>query len=353
MADYTVLICNALTDAVIAELPMSTLSFSEVLNGPGTCTVTAPLNIGTAVLSAVEPLVQSIFVIRGDVPVWGGILWGYDMNVAVNNLTLKALGFWSLVRRRRIRTTVAYSGVDQALIAKGIIDDLQAVPGGNMLIDTTAVAAVGKTRDRTYYSYERKNAGEAVEQLADVRGGFDFAIRPAYVSGVLKRLMSVSYPNTGRQTNIVLDAGSNVELLNAAADATNMVTAAHVKGEGDGADALLRTLTNAPLLGVYPLVEDLGVFSDVKEVDTLDDQGRRMLDLGKQPVVLPTVVTYGDVEPVLGSFVVGDQVRLRGNYGLLNIDGTFRITTWSAAVDSAGSETVTIQMAPLEVFANA
>ena len=353
MADYQVLICNATTDTVIGALTPMTLTYSETLNGAGAATITAPLNTATRTLPEAAPLLQSVFVLRDNVPVWGGILWGYAMDVNTNTLTLSCSGFISLLNRRRMRATVKHVGVDQALIVKDIVDTAQAISGGDMLVDTSPIVAVGVTRDRTYYEYERKNIGEAIEQLSDVRDGFDFAIRPAYVAGVLTRRMTVTYPNTGRQTNIVLDAGSNVDLLSATSDATQMTTVQHVKGEGDGAAALLVTATNANLLGVYPMVENLYAANDVKNTATLDDYAQRGLDLGKQPVVIPTVQLDGNVEPHIGSYITGDQVRVRASYGLLNIDATYRITSWKVAVANVGSETIDLTLAPLEVFANA
>ena len=165
--------------------------------------------------------------------------------------------------------------------------------------------------------------------------------------------MAVTYPNTGRVTNIVLDSGSNIDLLSATCDATTMTTVQHVKGEGDGGAALLVTATNASLLNVYPMVEDLHVASDVTYRSTLNNHAQRGLDLGKQPVVIPTVQLAGSVEPQIGSYITGDQVRARATYGLLNIDETFRIVSWSAAVDQVGSENIVMALAPLEVFANA
>jgi hypothetical protein len=353
MSDYQVLLCNATDDTIIGELVPTSLTFTETLNDPGTATITAALNTSKLKIPELAPLLQSIFVLRDGVPVWGGILWAYSMDVANNAVTLSCSGFTSLLNRRRMRATKKYVSTDQALIVKDIVDTAQAISGGDMLIDTSPIVAVGRTRDRTYYDYERKNIGEAIEQLSDVRDGFDYAIRPAYVAGVLTRRMTVNYPNTGRKTTIVLDAGSNVDLLTATSDATQMTTVQHVKGEGDGADALLVTATNAPLLNVYPMVENLYVANDVKITATLDDYAQRGLDLGKRPVIIPTVNLDGGVEPRIGSYTVGDQVRVRAAYGLLDIDDTFRITSAKVTVADVGSETVTLTLAPLEVFSNA
>lgn len=349
MADYKFVLCDALTDTPIAEIPASAASFGEVLNGPGSATVTCHMGVDFAV----QPLLQSLFIERDGVVLWGGIVWGASMDIGANTLTLNASGFWSLVRRRRLSGTLVFNGADQASIVAFVLGVVQAVPNGDMLIDLSAITPVGVTRDRTYYDYEKKNVGELVEQLADVRSGFDFAIRPAIVGGSYVRQMSLSYPATGRTTNIVLEAGVNVEVLSATIDATSMTIQVYAKGEGDGAAAVNTSLATARLLGVYPLVEDLIVYSDIKKASSLANYARRALDLGQQPMVIPTVTIYADTEPVVGTYVAGDRVRLRADYGVLQIDDTYRITEWQCSISDTAAESVALSLAPLKVFTSA
>ena len=101
------------------------------------------------------------------------------------------------------------------------------------------------------------------------------------------------------------------------------------------------------------MVESLEVASGVTRTATLNEYAQRGLDSGKQPVVIPTVQMSGKVEPHIGSYVTGDQVRVRASYGLLNIDATYRITAWTVALNTAGSELVQMTLAPLEAFSNA
>lgn len=351
MAAYRFLIADALTDTVLAELPAESAKYGEVLNGPGSASVTTSLVQPAGGLTALEPLRHALYVERDGVLVWGGVIWSAAMDVAENEMTIDATGFWSLVRSRRITADAVFTATDQALIAKSIVDTLQGVSGGDMRIDTTAVVATGVVRDRTYYGYERKPAGEAIEQLAAVRNGFDFAIRPGYSSGgAITRRMTVSYPSTGRATAIVLEAGTNMEVVSATVDAATMVTTVHAKGAGEGASGLLLTQSNATLLGLYPLVESLVVANDVSESGTLQAIANRALDVGRTPMVIPTVSISGSGEPMIGSYVAGDQVRVRVAYGMLNIDAPYRITQWAATVGANGEETVAMTLAPLEVF---
>ena len=353
LSDYTVLVCNSVTDTIIGEVDPVTIQYSEELNRAGAATITIPLDTAATKLPTLAPLAQSVYLLRDDVPVWAGIVWGYNMNVANNTVALNCAGFLSLLDRRRIRDTTKFVAEDQALIVKSLVDTASAQSGGGLLIDTSAINAVGKLRDRTYYGYTRKNVGEAIHQMSNVRDGFDYAIRPVYTAGGLTRRMTLSYPNTGRHTDIVLDGGSNVDVTTVTCDATAMTTVQHVRGEGDGEDAITVTATNATLLGSYPLVESLYVASGVTRTTTADEYAQRGLDMGGLPVVIPTVLMSGDSEPRIGSYTTGDRVRVRATHGLLNLDDTFRIIAWSVVINNTGSEQARLTLAPLEVFSDA
>lgn len=347
MPSYRYLYGDALTDTLAGELPLESLKFGEVLNGPGALSASLPLDSAISA-SELVPGRTSLYIERDGVIVWGGLLWTMRMEVDTNAAELGAEGFWSLIRNRRLTDNVTFTATEQTTIAASLLTALAGKPGGDHRI-TPAASATGVLRDRTYISWERKNAAEAIEELAQVRDGFDFRVACRWSGSSIVREFFTSYPATGRRTEWVLDVGTNAELLSVEVDATTMVTTAHVKGEGEGTDALLATVSNASILGSYPLLEDLTAYSDVTNRSTLEAHARRRLDRGAAPVVIPSVTLYAGREPFIGSFIVGDQVRVRCSYGLIDIDDLFRITAWEAEVSDAG-EAVSLTLAPLTLF---
>jgi hypothetical protein len=96
----------------------------------------------------------------------------------------------------------------------------------------------GVLRDRTYQAYEVKQIGEAVEQLAAVDGGFDFAID---VTPSFGKVLTLSYPRRGRiagTTGIVFESGKNLLGYTEDVDAGRQATIYTAIGAGDGADML-------------------------------------------------------------------------------------------------------------------
>ena len=356
MPAYEALLCDGRSDNVMGALPLTSLSFREELNGPGAATMEIPLN--TDAVDALIPLQQSVFVLRDGVPVWGGVLWVTALSVGKNSAKLSCSGFWSLVRRRRISSTLIYTDTDQTLVAKDIIDKLQAEPGGSMLIDTDNVTATGVSISQTYPGNELQNAGDAIQTLATRNNGFDYSIAAVIENGQIVRRLATTFPSNGRTTDIILEDGVNIEALDVNIDGTGMLSTAHVRGKGSGPSALLYSGTNDDMVGLYPKTEGLVTLSSIEDVGRLQEHSDLLLANGARPIVMPTVVVAGqqprhahpNVSPMVGSFAAGDLLQLRSKYGLLDINDQFRITSWTCAVDQTGSETLTMNLAPEEAF---
>ena len=75
LSDYTVLVCNSVTDTIIGEVDPVTIQYSEELNRAGAATITIPLDTAATKLPTLAPLAQSVYLLRDDVPVWAGIVW--------------------------------------------------------------------------------------------------------------------------------------------------------------------------------------------------------------------------------------------------------------------------------------
>jgi hypothetical protein len=99
----------------------------------------------------------------------------------------------------------------------------------------------------------------------------------------------------------------------------------------------------------YPVLDAVESNTDVSERSTLDGLARKRLRRGKAPIVIPSLEVDPSRVPVLGSYVPGDIVRVRGGYGLASIDSSHRITEFKVTVDDSGGETATVNFANLEV----
>lgn len=340
MATYRHLVADLLTGTIREEIPFSTVKYSHVLNRPGGFAATLPLRHPKATRANLDPGRTAVYIERNGVIIWGGILWTARASVEGATVDVGGEGFWSYFRRRLLRTTKVYAAQDQLFIARDLVAYAQAQAGGDLGV-TVGAETSGVVRDRTYYHYERKNIGEAVEQLAAVQGGFDFNIDVGWVGGTITKTLQVQYPRRGRATAIVFELGSNIEGLDQEIDATRQANLLDGLGYGDGDAMLITTVSDLSRTPPYPILEDVVTNKDVRVSSTLQLMSLAELVSRATPVErLPTLLAHAGPDTELGSFITGDTVTVRGRDGFLTVDEQMRITNYEVTVDENGREAV-------------
>lgn len=369
MADWRVLHAELVGGAILGELPTIAATYGVALNAAGRFQITTPLesdptrlvlpvyaggttsldgDINMTTMANLTPGTTAVWFERDGVLMFGGIVWAVSVDIASNTMTVAGEGPHSYLRRRHIRTDLTYPTTDQLDIVRGLIDHAQNQTNGTIGI-TYDTADSGVTRDRTWYAYERKNLGEAIEQLAAVEGGFDWRYDHNYVADVPTWSMGFTYPATGRSTLHVFEVGTNCALNLYETDGTTITNLVDVFGAGTAAETLTATVHNAALQGPYPILEATESYPDVLSLTTLELHGLRRLARGAGPMRRAQLNVYPGVDPVLGSYICGDRVRVRADHGWLQLDETMRITEIGVAV-TGGAETVSLSLAGAEVF---
>lgn len=354
MARYRTIYAHLITGDILGELPATSFSCEWVLNSPGSYEATLPLRLAepynkltgqvlTPELSLEEHAV-GLYVERDGQIIWAGPLEGIEVDVESDTLTIHGAGYQELFRRRLIREDLSYSATEQLLIAKDLIDVAQSKPGGDLRIDTSALAATasGVLRDRTYRGFERATVAERLEELAAVNDGFDFRFGARWEGGAIAPYMEASYPPTGRVTDHVFALGVNVALLSYTSDLTTMVNWCDAMGSGDGQDKLTTTYVDASRLATWGLREAVESRMSVVDSSTLLGHARRRVIEGRYPNRQIHLQVYPDAVPVFGSYLDGDVVRVRGSHGYLQVDDFYRLTTRTLSVEDDGTESVDI-----------
>jgi hypothetical protein len=339
----------------LAEVPFESATYSHVLNAPGAFQGTLGLQQPAKLASVLQTQLQlgqvSLWVERDGVIVWGGILWTSDADIDGGTITYAGEGWHSYFRRRTLRAKKVYTQQDQVAIAKDLLNYAQSFTGGSIGVWTADAALTGVLRDRTWEAFERKNIGQAIDELAAVENGFDFRYESQYDQvGNLGIRFLTQYPPTGHHTEIVLEVGKQLATMNVKTDATSLATNVDAIGAGEGDIKLLATISDPALLAIYPMLDDVVSFTDVSVQATLTAHARKRLIQGSTPVVIPEVEWDPSLEPVIGSFLAGDIVTVRGGVGLAQVDGLFRVTQLEVSVDDAGGENGKLSFAGLESF---
>lgn len=367
MATYRYLVGDLVPSSgngIREEMPFSKVKYSHALNAPGGFTASIGHRHPKATRLNLDPGRTAIHLERDGVIIWSGILWTARAGVKAGTLDVGGEGWWSYFRRRRIRTGTGgpspstatariYTAQDQLFIARDLVNYAQGQSGGNIGVTvgtelTTDNGGVQRLRDRTFYAYERKPVGEAVEQLAAVQNGFDFAIDVAYDgTGTIIKTLRFGYPRRGRVTDVVWELGANLEDLTQAVDASRQANLVDALGAGDADAMLIATAADTSQIGPYPLLEDTISLKDITVDATLQAHANSELRTRARPIAtIPTLLARPTApDTTLGSFITGDSLTVRGADGWISVDERMRIMSWEVSVDENGKETVAVAFA--------
>ena len=320
------------------EIPFSNVSYAPELNGPGSFEGTLPLTHPKATRANLEPAATSIWVERQGTLVWGGILW--LARASGQSVTFSGSGWWSYFRSRLVRVRKEYANADQADIVRDLISYAQAQDGGSVGMDVNA-PATGVLRTQTYEAYERKFVGAAIEELAALDDGFEFAVDVFFdPAGRPAKRFNLSYPQRGRDLSAVWELAANMEdLPEWTIDGTRVANLIDVTGAGEGDDQLLQTaqITNR---GSYPLLEDVLSFRDVDDASFLYDRANaEVLTRQKAPETISAPVRPTP-ETEVGAWGLGDVVTAKASLGYLQILGRYKIVGARISVTDEGAERV-------------
>lgn len=362
MAAYRYLAYDLVSNTLLAELPLRDVSFSAALNASGSFAGLLPLTgtaqtapgvwraTGTDMLAASRPGRTVVYVERDGVLIDGYIIWTRHYAPANQAVQLGGQSIWSYFAHRFLSGTNAFVGVDQLTIAQTIINNVLAGPLSIGVIVGTETSGV--LRDRTYNSFEFKQAGEAVAQLAAVANGFDFAIDVAYVAGVPTKTLRLSYPQRGRNNTAntwVFETGRNIIDYVLPEDATLMANDVVAIGAGDGTDALIREAVDmSTITAGWPLLQSVITHKDVSVPDTLLGWAQGTLSALSSPAAIPEVTVLAGSEPSIGAWIVGDQAKFVFGSDPQHPDARFptrtellyRIVGYDAIPGNEGQETV-------------
>jgi hypothetical protein len=356
MADYEVRWAPFLTPtSYYGQLPVTEFTWSDTLNSPGSITGKIPLNPYPGYTS---PLTSDTFaegrtvlwVARDGVPVWTGILWGWDVDAGADTFTFTGEGWHSYARK--VPLNGGFDATDQATIADYIISRVNNFTDAATDLITASNPVTGVTRDQYWYWWDPPTCGAALEELASQDHGFDFRYRPVDDgTGVWSVVFEIGYPATGDATGLVFDLEANVASLRETSDGKSLATSMDAFGSGSGQEVLVTTSTSGALFDLgYPGLWSKVSYSDVKETAILQAHLTRDLARVSAPIRQLEMEVFSDTAPTLGEYGVGDLVTVRADRGFLQLDDLYRITSRTVSVDPGGNETVQLSLSPAAMF---
>ena len=356
---YRYLLADLITNEIIAELPLTGVSFTQQLNQAGTFQghlllsgVNADaLNVDASTI----PARNAIYVDRDNVIVWGGIIWGREYNSTSQTLTITAREFISYFERRRINTTAVYSATDQLTIAQNLIQTAQTQPYGNIGItyNTDGQTTSGVLINRIYYNYELKSVFQAIQDLSRQTDGFDFSIDVYYESGSIIKAFNTYYPRLGGTYDvndpyaIVFNMPGNIVEYVYPEDGSIAANKIYSLGAGSNEGKLISIATDSTkLTDGWALLEDQANYSDITDQTVLDELANGRVTAFSYPPTTIKVIVPAYEAPVYGTYEVGDSARLIITDSRFpnTLDAVYRIVGLSVQPGEDGPERVTVTL---------
>jgi hypothetical protein len=366
MATYTYLVADLATGTVLEELPLAGVSFDKRLNDAGSfrgqLPVTDPEIRSRVPRLFTEPGRTALYVDRDGELLWGGIVWTSRYVASGGTLELGAADFLSYLEHRRVLTypidaanPFDYPDADQLAIAAALLGVAQSHPGGDLGIELRGDSSSGVRRGVRYTLGEQKPVADALRDLANAEDGFDFTVDVDYgAGGVPRRYLRLGHPRLGQPgAPHVWEYGANLVDFSWPADAASMATRVFAQGTGDAEEPLVAWAEDTAAYGSgWVLLEDAASQLDTKDTAALQAQAGGELAGRRRPVVLPELTVRADLDPVLGSYAVGDDARLVIDDPFFAdgvVDVAVRIMGFEVTPgDDAGLEQVTLTVAPIQ-----
>lgn len=321
------------------------LEFNKRLNNYGSCSFDILAN-DTKASSLVALRRYQVFIYRvengEETLVWAGeqaMREGKLNTQKTNWVTIHCYDWLEQLNHRYTADEVTFTAEDAGQIAWSLIDTTQSDTDGDMGI-TEGTIEVTVDRDRTYFN---QNIMEAIINLANVISGFDFEINDQKIFNVY------GVKGEDKSDSIILKYGKNLTDCHIIDDFTQPGNRAIVLGEATGEDNLQRIERNdTDSQGNYGLREKLISEMDVSEIETLEDKGDAVLRK------YATSLIQVDVDILKSSisvadFSLGDLISLKIQYGIYNIDETYRVFESIVKYDTDNTETLTLVLGTLNI----
>jgi hypothetical protein len=367
---YRYLFADLITNDILAELPLTNVSFTQTLNTPGSFSGTilgSDINeTGYDIAGSTIPARTAIYVDRDGVLIWGGIIWLRTWDSDSQHFDFQAREFGSYFERRRITDNfmdgdqaLVYENEDQLFIAQDLLTLAQTLAGGDIgVVVPNNVSGIDVTR--VYYAYEFKDVWGAIKDLSNQQDGFDFNIDVAYDTNLEPRKYAqTAYPFRGITFNannadaLVFEFPGNIVAYEWPDDGS--VVANKMYGVGPQSnEAKIVAVATAPtnqITAGYPLLEDTVSYTDQYDPTILYQQTLGEVTAKQVPVVTPKIVIPAYASPVLGSYKTGDECLLRitddrfpNNGSGFGLSQVYRIVAISVQPGEDGPERVTLTL---------
>lgn len=289
------------------------------------------------VATEIDELAADLHVARDGVTLYRGRIGatGDDLATGQHRVDVRTSDYRELLTRRLLYddSKLAWTNIDQALIAWELIEQTQTRTGGALGIVRGLGQTTGVLRDRTYDAGDV--IGQRLAELGNVLNGFDWDITP---NGQTELRLDIWHPRRGTDRGVVMEYGGNVSRVRREVNPGSYANAIRVTGEAP----TTAEVRQAADLAARPEGRWDGVygFPTISLQSTLAQRADWQIDDAQQLEPTYTLTMNTDRWEGPSHIWLGDTVNLRVPSGRLMVDTLVRVHEIAVSLTEAGGESV-------------
>lgn len=316
MARCTYLFGDVLTGRIIEEISLQGVSMIREFGG-GDLRAAFQLDQtgknNRDLLAATEAGRCYVVAEREGTPVWGGIVWSRTYQSQAKIFQIYCIAYEKYPYYRLIRSNFIDTTTEQRNIFRSLWSAMMA-DSNSLQVDIPSSFPNAVIKSLDIRTHEFKTYGEAMDSIANGDNGFDWTIDINRVGGVYTKTLRIGYPTLGATSPVIIDYPGS--MLNYWQNDTMAGRGTHIfgLGSGEGSTMLVQSVTHSDLLAAnFPRYDVEIPLKSVTSSSILSSLTTQAAIIRKPGVPGMTIEIKGDLDPVFGSYGLGDAIRIYFN----------------------------------------
>lgn len=320
MVDYTYTFLSLDNNQVIQEIPLFGVFAQRILCSPGQFNGTFQLDqtgkSNEDLVAATIPGRTWMVMERNEVPVWWGLVWSRNYQSQSKSVQLFGWGFEAYPTRQLILTDFARTNVDQLQIFVDLWNNMQSsAPGRNLGINIPNPTYTSVTKSVNILETDYKYYHDTMNSLANAADGFDWTIQVDKIGGGYQKKLVYGYPVIGALNSpgtVTFDYPGNILNYYETESMANSGTHTFGFGAGEGQAQLVSVFAYETMVTTegWPRWDMEVTMKDINSQPVLDGMTKQEAIKRKPPMSVYTATVKGNIDPVFGSYGIGDNCLL-------------------------------------------
>lgn len=191
-----------------------------------------------------------------------------------------------------------------------------------------------------------KKIKSAVEDMSTTFNGIDFATRVVIDQNTnfMTKFFDVYYPRIGiDNTQLNFSYPGNIKQIDKTKDGSMLYNEVVERGQGSGLSQIVVTVNSKASIQSFGWRQFVNQQSDVSDTGTLTSLGNEVLRVSSTPMDLPKIVLEGNKDPQLGSYGIGDTIKITiSGPPLVSLVQSYRIEQIDVTVTDDDMEEITL-----------